>query len=313
MGSHMSAAEIVTDIRPWIFSAAILAFLVGDMGSWVPDVLVVVLLLQITASMIGIKLDSKEMRNDIRRIILCIVFCFGLNTGLSLAIAYVFPSDDFGLFCGWVMVAAVPCAVSCVTVALTMYGNRVLSVLGLAGVYFVSLAVTPVITAGFIGDAVPPLEIFKYIVLFVVIPLIAIIPLNRMNIGKTSRAVFINVMMFILVILSIGRNSDYITSSLDIVGWIVVFAVLRTFVLSAILVPALRKYGFPRGDAIVYNSMAVWKNTGLATSMCLILIPGMPQAAVPCAVCLLVESLWYAVANGMINKYWEPEIARSPR
>ena len=309
----MSAADSLTDVKPWIFSAAILAFFVGDMGSWVPDALVVVLILQITASMIGIRLDPKEMRKDIRRIVLCIVFCFGVNTGLTLAIAYAFPSDDFGLFCGWVMVAAVPCAVSCVTVALTMYGNRVLSVLGLTGVYLVSLAITPAITAALIGNAVPTVEIFKYIVLFVVVPLIAVIPLNRLNIGKTPRAVFINAMMFILVILSIGRNSEYITSSLDIVGWIVVFAIVRTFVLSGILVPAMRKYGFHRSDAIVYNSMAVWKNTGLATSMCLILIPDMPQAAVPCAVCLLVESLWYAVANGRINRYWPPEISASAR
>ena len=309
----MNATERLTDIRPWIFSAAIIAFFVGDMGSWVPDILVVVLMLQITASMIGIKLDPREMKNDIRRIILCIIFCFGVNTGLTLAIAYVFPSDDFGLFCGWVMVAAVPCAVSVITVALTMFGNRVMSVLGLMGIYFVSLAITPAITSALIGDAVPTLEIFKYIVLFVVVPLIAIIPLNRMNIGKTPRAVFINVMMFILIVLSIGRNSDFILSSLDIMGWILLFAVVRTFVLSGLLVPALKKYGFPRGDAIVYNAMAVWKNTGLATSMCLILIPDMPQAAVPCAVCLLVESLWYAVANGMINKYWPPEIARSAR
>ncbi len=309
----MGITEAVTDVKPWVFAAAVIAFIIGDMGSWVPDVLVVVLILQITASMIGIRFDPKEMKNDARRILLCIIFCFVVNTVLTLAIAYVFPSDDFGLFCGWVMVAAVPCAVSCVTVALTMYGNRVLSVLGLVGIYLVSLAVTPAITSGFIGSAVPPLEIFKYIVLFVVIPLVAIVPLNRLKIGKSQRAVFINITMFILVALSIGRNSDYILSSLDIVGWIVVFAVIRTFVLSALLLPALRKYGFPRGDAIVYNSMAVWKNTGLATSMCLILLPDMPQAAVPCAVCLLVEALWYAVANGMINRYWPPEIARSPR
>ena len=304
----MGCPDYLTDVRPWIIAAVILAFIIGDPGSFVADVVLVVLVLQITASMIGIQFKADLIRGMWREILLSVFFCFIVNSGLTIVCAYVFPSDDIGLFYGWIMIAATPCAVSCVTVALTMYGNRVLSVLGLAIIYIVALFATPLITTIFIGDAISPLEILKYIFLFVAVPLLATIPLNRFNIPRKPKAVFINLMMFILVMLSVARNRDYFLDSVDIIGWIVLFAVFRTFVFGGVLLYIFRRIGTDRGNAIDYVSLSVWKNTGLAMSMSLILLPGMPQAAVPCAVCLLVEALWYAVNNSIVNRRWPPEL-----
>ena len=300
-------AESLTNILPWILAATVFAFIVGDLGDFVPTAMVIILILQITASMAGIKFRMDIIKRDAKRVLYCIICCFGVSSGISLLCGYLFPSDDIGIFYGWVMIAAVPCAVSCVTVALTMYGDRVLSVVSLAAIYVVALFLTPLITTVFIGDAISPLEILKYIILFVAVPLGATVVLNRFNIPRVPKAVFINLMMFLLVMLSIGRNSEFILSDLGIVAWILVFAFIRCFVVGGFLFWLFRRMRTDRGAAIDYVSLCVWKNTGLATSMCLVLLPTMPQSAVPCAVCLLVESLWYAVSNNAVNRMWPPE------
>lgn len=309
----MAYSDVLTDVRIWVLMGLVAAFIVGDLGDAVPNALVVILVIQITASMLGIKFSVKDMKRDVKRILVCIFFCFVVNSGICVLCAYTFPSDDMGIFYGWIMVAAVPCAVSCVTCALTMYGNRILSVLSLAGIYIAALAITPVFTTAFIGDAISPLEIVKYIVLFVVVPLVITYPLNRFDIPTKPKALVINVMFFLLLMLSVGRNREYILDYIDVVALIAVFALVRTFIVGWALLWYFKKKGYDRGDSIDYMSLAVWKNTGLATSMCLVLLPTMPQAAVPATVCLLIESLWYAVSNNLVNKYWPPVLVDTDR
>lgn len=299
--------EYATDVRIFVAVGIVCAFLVGSLGESVATLSILVLILQMTASIHGLHIDRSDFRKDLKPSVISFICCFGICTLTSLGMGLFFIDSYPGMWYGWVMLAAVPSAVSVVTIALMMKGNMAMTMISMVLIYGLALVITPVMTMTMIGDAVSPLEILKYIVLFIAIPVLINIPLGKVHIEKRYKVTFINFMMFLLLLFSLGKNRDFIIQDLPIVCAIIVACFFRTFVVGSFLIWLFRRLYVDRRNVVVYVGYAVWKNSGLATSMCMLLMADIPEAALPCAISLVMEAVWFAVTNKSLALKWPAE------
>ncbi len=296
-----------TDVRLFIAAGIVLALCIGSVGDSVATLSIGVLILQMTASIHGMHIGKDEFHSDIKPAFISLVCCFGICTGSALLMGLLFMNDT-SLWYGWVMLSAVPAGVSVVTLSLIMKGNMGMTMISMVLVYACALAITPLMTYLFIGDAISPLEILKYIVLFIGIPVLLNIPLGKVSIQRKYKVTFINFMMMLLVVLALGNNRDFILAHLDMVGLILAACVFRTFVVGSLILYILRRKGIRRDNTVVYTGYAVWKNSGLAASLCMILLVAYPTAALPCAVSLVTESVWFALTSKAVATHWPSEV-----
>lgn len=141
-----------------------------------------------------------------------------------------------------------------------------------------------------IGDAVNPIDILKYIMLFIAVPFAIAIPMGRFEIPRVPKIGFINVMMLAMIFLGIASRRSYIFDHADIVLSLVLCNLGRLFLFGMLFLMILKKAGISREKAIVYDLFAVWRNSGMSISITLALIGStMPEAALPCIVSLVME------------------------
>ncbi len=257
----------------------------------------------------GIRFSGSDFSADRKQILGCVLACFGINTGMTLLIGLAF-IDDSSLWTGWVMLASMPCAVSVVVSSLVMKGDTKMSVLALTVIYVIALVLTPVLTWAVLGSAVDPLEILKYIALFIVIPFALSHLVRRLKLKSEAKSVFINVMMMLMVLIGLGSRRDYIFDNLDIVLWLSVACIVRAFVVGFVMIWAMGRAGVRREDGVEYLVMGVWKNSGMSISMTMALFGAvMPEAVLPCIVSLVIESVWFAVMTKVMERAWPLEPA----
>lgn len=308
----MALMDVLENVRVWILVGVALAFIIGPMGEFTSTLLIIVLIVMMSLSMDGLVFSKKDIVEESRGILKSIAACFIIGTGTALAAGLFFSFQYPDIWKGWVMLAAVPSAVSVVAAALYMKGDVKLSVLSTAVIYILALAVTPLMTMLFVGDAVSPLQILKYVVLFVAIPLAMTFPLKKLHLKKRVKVISINFLMFMMVLISVGLKRDFFFAEPALVFWIILACCIRTFGVSIVMIHIMRKRGTERCTAFVLMPMAVWKNSGLATTLCILLLSGIPGAVLPCVISMLVEAVWFAMTNDYFLKKWPAEPISCP-
>lgn len=309
----MTLLNILMDVKAWVILGLILGLTIGFDSPDAATILMIVLIIQMTLSLDGLSFKKEDFKENSKEILINIICCFVLNTGLTL-ITGLFFIDDTALWYGWIMLSSVPCGVSVVSAALLMKGDTKLAVLSLIAIYVIALGLTPAITHLLIGSAISPLEVLRYILMFILIPFILTIPLKRLNLPRVPKVLGINLMMLCMIFIGLGSRRDYILSEPDVVMWIVVACIFRIFVFSTILTLIFKRSGTDRGASITHISMAFWKNSGMATSMTMaILASTYPEAVLPCVVSLVMEAAWFAVFNALINRIWPyvPDVGKT--
>lgn len=297
-----------TDVRLYVLAGVVVALWVGSLGEAVATLSIIVLIMQMIASIHGLHIRREDFREEMRPSLVSLLCCFGLSTGSALLMGFLFMDSYEGLWYGWVMLAAVPSAVSVVTMALIMKGNMAMTMISMVIIYGLALFITPFITMQLIGDAVSPLEILKYIVLFIAVPVVVNLVTGRISVPRKYKITFINCMMFLLMVFALGKNRDFMFSEGLIVLAIAGACIFRTFVLGSVILWLTRRNGIDRDNAVIYTGYTVWKNSGLATSMCLLLLPGIPEAALPCAISLVIESIWFAITQKEVASHWPSDV-----
>lgn len=306
----MPLINVLSDVKPWIGLGIIAGLLIGFDNPDAATILMVVLIAQMTVSLDGISFAKSDFKTYDRQILMCVICCFLINTGFTLLTGLFF-IDNTQLWYGWVMLSSVPCAVSVVVSSLVMKGDAKMSVLGLTVTYVFAIALTPLITHAILGNAVDPLEILRYILMFIAIPFILTIPLKRVHLKRTPKSLFINLMMFFMVFIGLGSRRDFILGEPDVIAIVLLACVARVFAVSIVFLYAFRMMHVARKDAIVYFVNIAWKNSGMSISLTLALFGILyPNAVLPCIASLVVESIWFAIMSGLIEKMWpndEPE------
>ena len=296
--------NILTDVKFWVLIGLILGLTIGFDHPDAGTILMLVLIIQMTLSLDGLSFRKDDFKDDAKGILINVICCFVVNTGLTL-ITGLFFIDDTALWYGWIMLSSVPCGVSVVSAALLMKGNTKLAVLSLTVIYIIALGLTPLITHLLIGSAVSPLEVLRYILMFILIPFILTIPLKRLHLPRMPKVIGINLMMMLMIFIGLGSRREYIFTEPSVVMWIVIACVFRIFIFSTVLTVTLKRLDTDRSAAITHISMAFWKNSGMATSMCMALLATTyPSAVLPCIISLVMEAAWFAIFNALVKKIW---------
>lgn len=300
----MALISALSNIRIWIVLGIICALLIGSVGDIASTLIVVVLIIQMTLSMDGLTFSKDTIRENKRSILISFLACFGICTITALLVGSLFINSYPEIWKGWVMLAAVPCAVSVVTMSFYLKGNTAMCVISLAVIYVIALLMTPLITRTLIGESVSVLKIFSYVILFVAVPIAASIPMRKVKMNRATKVILINISMFLLVIFTLGQNRDFIFSEPMLLIMVALASVVRIFVVGMIVLYFLKKYSKSRENSMVYLPMAVWKNSGLAATLCFVILGSATEAAVPCVISLMIELIWFAVISNYIEKTW---------
>ena len=247
------------------------------------------------------------MKENRKGVIFSLILCFVLNSGITLLTGLLF-IDDEALWYGWVMLASVPCAISVMTTAFYLKGDMKLSMLAFSSIYIVALVITPVLTHILMGEAASWLKILEYVLLFVIIPVLIDIPLNRITIPPMVKTMTMNIILLCMVFISVGFRRDYIIDNPDVALWLLAANMIRIFVPCFVLLFILKKLGCKKDRGVVYCAMATWRNSGLATTLCIVMFSTtFPNALLPAVLSLMVENLWFVIFQGTFDKLWPDE------
>lgn len=303
----MPLINVLSDVKPWVGLGIILALLIGFDHPDAASILMVVLIAQMTVSLDGIKFARDDFKTYSKSILGCVVCCFLINTAVTLLTGLLF-IDNTQLWYGWVMLASMPCAVSVVVASLVMKGDAKLSVLGLTVIYLVAIALTPILTHTILGSAVNPLEVLKYILMFIAIPFILSVPIKKLHLRRTPKTLFINLMLMLMVFIGLGSRREYLFGEPDVVLTLIVANLGRIFLLGFILVYAMKAAKMNRERSIVYLVTSIWRNSGMSISMGMALFGAtMPDVVLPCVLSLVMEAAWFAIMDKLIDIIWPPE------
>ena len=307
-GAGMPLLEVLEDIKLWIALAIVFALVFGFDSPDASTIMMVALILQMSVALDGIRFQRSDFATYRVPIVVNLLCCFGICTGFTLLTGLFF-IDDRALWTGWVMLSAVPCAISVVPSALFLRADPKLSVLSLIVIYVVAIALTPLMTHALIGNSVDPMEVLRYILMFILIPFIITVPLKRLHLKSRPKTLFINVMMFVLVFAGLGSRQEFVFGEPTVVLALVVACMFRIFLVSTVLVLAMRRMHVNRDNGLNYTSFSYWKNSGMAASMTMSLFAAtMPEAVLPCVVSLIVEAVWFAILTKYIDRMWPPAV-----
>lgn len=282
------------DLRIWVFSAIVLSLMTDSLDLPSSSLIIIVLIVQMTLSMDGLKLSLKDMRENRRDAVNSLLLSYGLNTVVTLAVGYAFIPMDVSIWYGWVILASMPCAIAVVTATTLTNENMKASFVGVSASYLAGLLVAPILSFLIIGDAVNPLEILRYIVLFILLPLALSRPLGRLALPRTVKVPIINLMMFIMIFLSVNSNHGFIMEAPEKVLTVFSFVIVRLLVLILLIKVLIGVLRIPDDRVTTMKVMGLWKNTGLSVSMSMLILSSTPESVVPCFLSLMVECVWFS-------------------
>lgn len=293
----MKLIDVLMDLRVWVISAIIISLLFDTIDIPSSTLIIVVLMIQMTLSMDGLKLSLDGIRENRKDVIISVLMTYVLNTLVTLAIGAVFIPMNESIWYGWVILASMPCAIAVVTAAVLTRENIEVSFVGVSATYIIGIIVTPLLSFALIGDAVNPLEILKYLLLFIIIPLILSRPIGKLNLPRTVKVPVINMMMFIMIFLSVNSNRGFLIDDVTFAGIILMIAILRVVILTVLSRLIIRVAKVPNDRRTILTVMGVWKNTGLSVSMSMLLLVSTPESVIPCFMSMMVECIWFSMVT----------------
>lgn len=251
------------------------------------DIAMISLCLMMCFSLCNIKLAGLNPKLYSKDILKAFFLCMILGVAVTVLISFFFEGD---IRHGWILEAAVPSAVSVIPFTALLLGNMKSSIVSSTVIYFAALVATPLITLIFLGEAINPQTLLKYIAILIIVPLIVSRFMRRLHIPPAAGAITINLLFAVLVIAIAGSNNYVFFGEPVLLVSLLIAAAIRTFGVGISLNAYLKKKGEPREDRVPEILFATHKNTGMAGALAVILIGD--AAAIPAAVCMTVDIVW---------------------
>ena len=303
----MDVSKFALDLKVWVFAAIIIGLVFGFDNENSSAFITVALIIQMTFSFTAVELKRSYFRDYRRQIIICILCTFVANLLITLFIGSFF-KDPIGLWYGWVVFACTPCAISILTSAFFVKADVKMAAVGVTSVYIISLILTPLLLMLILGERIRPMEVARYILMFIVIPYLGAIPLKKLKIGPTTRSVGINAMLFVTTFVAVGAHRDFMFTYPDVIAWVVVACFIRLFLFMFIAVHIMRRARVPREEGMIYMQMSVFKTAGMSMTLAIILLGSVyPAAPVPGIISLPVEMVWLAFLAAKHEWVWPPD------
>lgn len=218
---------------------------------------------------------------------------------ILLSLAY-FLIDEKELFWGFVVIAATPPGVAIIPFTYIFKGNSNYSLVGVLGVYLISILITPLIIRIFISDA--NINIFKLIKITIEIIVIPILLSRLLIIKRIKHTVdkikgkVVNWGFALIVYIVIGLNKEVIFDDLDLM-----IKLSFIFIVSILLLGFLHEFIFRkkiRKDLRVSKNLILTiKSSGFAAGTSLSILG--ERSALPSAF-LAIFVLFYLILIGFV-------------
>ena len=170
-----------------------------------------------------------------------------------------------------------------------------------------ALIITPVLSYLLIGDAIDPMQILKYVLLFILFPFIISRLIKGIGIPANANHIIINICFFVFVIISFGRCRDILIDYPVIALAVLAGCAVRIFGVFFASEFGMRKMGVKRDTRSPYIFMLLCKNSGLALTMTMVLVPDEAYAIIPPALSMFVENIFFIFFIWYYEKRVPPE------
>jgi BASS family bile acid:Na+ symporter len=271
--------------------AFILAMIFGGFPEAYPhmnkDVAMAALMVMMSFSLCSLKLKDQKIRDHRRAVRNAFLLSFVLSTGTTIAMAYLFEGDIRN---GWILIAAVPSAVSVIPFTLILRGDLEGTLVATTALYLIALVLTPLITLMFIGQAVSVMTLVWYVALLLAVPIVVSRGLRVVDIKPYNRSIVINLSFAALVIAVAGSNRGVFFGEPSLLVALLAVSVIRTFGIGLLVVAIDRRRAVQRERMVPETLFATHKNTGMAAALAIALLGS--AAAVPATLSMTVDIAW---------------------
>jgi BASS family bile acid:Na+ symporter len=273
----------------------VLAFLVAMITGGFPggialtnsNIAMLSLIVMMSLSLTALRLRGLKLKDHSIPVRNAFLLSFLLSTATTIAMSYLFQGD---LRDGWIIMAAVPSAVSIVPFTYLLKGDLESTLVSSTSLYLIALAVTPFITLVFLGTAVEVMTLLGYVGYLILLPMAISRFLRQVDIRPAQKSAAINVAFFVLIVAIAGPNRQVFFGDQAILLGLVLVAFVRIFGIGLLWNWYLKRRGALRARRVPEVLFASYKNTGMAATLAIALIG--PAAAVPATVCTLVDIVW---------------------
>lgn len=301
----MNAMPILLNVRYWILAALVIGFIFGDIGGEYDAILIIVfLMIMMCFSLTKLKFVKEDLAHYRKYVILSVFLCSFVATLITLGVGLMYPRD---MWEGWVILACVPCAISVVSGTMFMKGDGKLIMISLSVIYILAILITPLFSYVLMGNAINPMEIVKYVLLFVLIPIIVSIPLRKAGIPDNANAIIINFTFAMFALIAIGKSRDFFFNDFELALAVIGGTVIRIAVVQILFEYMMRYAGMSRGSRIAYSLLLIWRNSGLALAMVLLLFPDNEMALAPASISMIFEQFYFMFMMWFYEKRVPPE------
>lgn len=301
----MNAMPILLNVRYWILAALVIGFIFGDIGGEYDAILIIVfLMIMMCFSLTKLKFVKEDLAHYRKYVVLSVFLCSIVATLITLGVGLLYPKD---MWEGWVILACVPCAISVVSGTMFMKGDGKLIMISLSVIYILAIVLTPLFSYIIVGNAINPMEIVKYVLLFVLIPIIVSIPLRKAGIPDNANAIIINFTFAMFALIAIGKSRDFFFNDIELALAVIGGTVIRIAVVQVLFEYTMRYAGMSRGSRIAYSLLLIWRNSGLALAMVLLLFPDNEMALAPASISMIFEQFYFMFMMWFYEKRVPPE------
>lgn len=280
-----------------------LGLALGQGANFIKPMLLPLVAVAMTLSTIGITNHELALiiRNP-RTLLVSLLLNYVVLSGVMLLMAR-WVSNDGELWAGFVTIAAMPPATSIVPFTYMLGGDIVFSLIGVAGLYLVAIALAPAIMTLFLGvDVVNPAKLLLTLVYLIIIP----VAVSRLLLFKGLREAItkwqdtaVTWCFFTAAYIIIGSNQQFFFEQSDVLLRVLVIAVTVTFVLGQLIYFTARKLGTDWSRSITFSVMGTRKNTSLASAIAIAFLG--QRASFPAAIYTIVQII-YLVWKGFYLK-----------
>jgi BASS family bile acid:Na+ symporter len=251
------------------------------------NIAMLALFVMMSLSLTSLRLRGLRLRDHSVPIRNAFLLSFVLSTATTLAMSYLFQGE---IRDGWIIMAAVPSAVSIVPFTYLLKGDLDSTLVSSASLYFIALVVTPLVTLVFLGTAVDVMTLLSYVGYLILLPMVVSRVLRQVDIRPPQKSAAINVAFFVLIVAIAGPNRQVFFGDQLILLGLVLVAFVRLFGVGLLWNWCLERKDVPRARRVPEVLFASYKNTGMAATLAIALIG--PAAAVPATVCTLIDIVW---------------------
>jgi bile acid:Na+ symporter, BASS family len=245
------------------------------------------LIVMMSLSLTALRLRGLRLKDHSAPIRNAFLLSFLLSTGTTIAMSYLFQGD---IRDGWIIMAAVPSAVSIVPFTYLLKGDLESTLVSSTALYLIALAVTPIITLVFMGTAVDVMTLLGYVGYLILLPMVISRFLRRVDIRPVQKNAAINISFLVLIVAIAGPNRQVFFGDPAMLFALIAVAFVRLFGMGLFWNWYLQRKGVPRTRRVPEVLFVSYKNTGMAATLAIALIG--PVAALPATVCTLVDIVW---------------------